>query len=60
MNRRCDYPATNQESAFARVIAETPETIAAWRAIVATGLVIGSLPLLLGLVVMFPILGHAT
>jgi uncharacterized membrane protein len=43
-----------------RVVAENPETIAVWGAIIAAGLVVGSLPLLLGLVVVFPILGHAT
>ncbi|MGH7015187.1 MAG: DUF2189 domain-containing protein [Stellaceae bacterium] len=43
-----------------RVVAENPGTMAAWGAIIAGGLVIGSLPLLLGLVVVFPILGHAT
>lgn len=35
-------------------------TMALWGLIVATGLVIGSIPLLLGLVVVMPVLGHAT
>ncbi len=43
-----------------RVVTQNPATIAAWGVIIAAGLVIGSLPLLLGLVVVFPILGHAT
>jgi uncharacterized membrane protein len=43
-----------------RVVAENPATMAAWGLIIAAGLVVGSLPLLLGLVVVFPILGHAT
>ncbi len=37
-----------------------PATIAAWGLIVAAGLAIGSLPLLLGLIVVLPVLGHAT
>lgn len=47
-------------STSVRVVMENPATMAAWGAIIAAGLVIGSLPLLLGLVVVFPILGHAT
>jgi uncharacterized membrane protein len=34
--------------------------IATWGLIVAGGLVLGILPLLLGLVVVLPVLGHAT
>jgi uncharacterized membrane protein len=47
-------------STSVRVVAENPATMAAWGLIIAAGLVVGSLPLLLGLVVVFPILGHAT
>jgi len=43
-----------------RVVTENPGTMAAWGVVIAVALVIGSLPLLLGLVVVFPILGHAT
>ncbi|MGH7000255.1 MAG: DUF2189 domain-containing protein [Stellaceae bacterium] len=43
-----------------RVVTRNPVVMAAWGAVIAAGLVIGSLPLLLGLVVVFPILGHAT
>lgn len=43
-----------------RVVARNPMTMAAWGLIVATGLVLGSLPLLLGLAVVVPILGHST
>ncbi|HEV2263829.1 MAG TPA: DUF2189 domain-containing protein [Stellaceae bacterium] len=43
-----------------RVVTQNPAVMAAWGAVIAIGLVIGSLPLLLGLVVVFPILGHAT
>jgi uncharacterized membrane protein len=43
-----------------RVAAKNPVTIAAWGLIVAVLLVIGSLPLFLGLAVVIPLLGHAT
>jgi len=43
-----------------RVAAKNPATIAAWGLIVAVLLVIGSLPLFLGLAVVIPLLGHAT
>ncbi len=42
------------------VARQNPEATAVWGAIVAAGLVIGALPALLGLVVVVPILGHAT
>ena len=43
-----------------RVFAENPVQIAAWGAIVACGLFLGSLPAFLGLIFVLPILGHAT
>jgi uncharacterized membrane protein len=43
-----------------RVARENPVVIAAWGLIVAAGLVIGTLPALLGLVVALPLLGHST
>jgi uncharacterized membrane protein len=43
-----------------RVIGKNPGPMAAWGTIAAVGLAIGSLPLLLGLAFVFPILGHAT
>ncbi len=43
-----------------RVAAANPVTIAVWGLIVAAGLVIGSIPFFLGLIVVMPILGHAT
>ncbi|TAH69021.1 MAG: DUF2189 domain-containing protein [Rhodopseudomonas palustris] len=43
-----------------RVTARNPLTIAAWGAIVAALLILGSLPLFLGLTVVLPLLGHAT
>ncbi len=43
-----------------RVVAANPGTMALWAAIVVAMLVIGSLPALLGLIVVVPVLGHAT
>ena len=43
-----------------RVVIENPVTIAAWGLIIAAALVIGSIPFLLGLVLIMPVLGHAT
>jgi uncharacterized membrane protein len=42
---------------FARA---NPRPVAAWGAIVATGLILGTLPLFLGLILVMPVLGHAT
>jgi uncharacterized membrane protein len=44
----------------ARVVSANPLPIAAWGLTVAIGLVLGSLPFLIGLAVVMPILGHAT
>ena len=43
-----------------RAVAVNPGPMALWGLIVACGLAIGSIPLLLGLIVVVPILGHAT
>ena len=43
-----------------RAVAANPGPMALWGAIVAGGLVIGSIPLFLGLVIVMPVLGHAT
>jgi uncharacterized membrane protein len=43
-----------------RVVGRNPLTMAAWGLIVAGLLVVGSLPLFLGLTVVIPLLGHAT
>jgi uncharacterized membrane protein len=43
-----------------RVVAANPRPMAAWGLTVAGGLVIGSIPLFLGLIVIMPVLGHAT
>lgn len=42
------------------VAALNPKPVAAWGLIVAIGLALGALPLLLGLVFVMPVLGHAT
>ena len=44
----------------ARVFAHNPRAVLSWGAIVAAGLVLGSLPLFLGLIFVIPVLGHAT
>jgi len=43
-----------------RVARENPVVIAAWGAIVAGTLALGALPALVGLIVVLPVLGHAT
>jgi uncharacterized membrane protein len=43
-----------------RAVAANPGPMAVWGLIVAAGLVIGTIPLFLGLIVILPILGHAT
>ncbi len=44
----------------ARVLLHNPRVILAWGGIVAAGLFLGALPFLLGLIVVMPVLGHAT
>lgn len=43
-----------------QAVAANPVPMAAWGLVVAGGLVLGSIPLLLGLIVVMPVLGHAT
>jgi uncharacterized membrane protein len=43
-----------------RAVAANPGSMAIWGLIVAGGLVIGSIPVFLGLVIVMPVLGHAT
>jgi uncharacterized membrane protein len=43
-----------------RAVRQNPGPMAAWGLIIATGLVIGAIPLLVGLAIILPILGHAT
>ncbi len=42
------------------VVQRNPLTMAIWGLVITAGLVLGSLPALLGLVVVMPVLGHAT
>lgn len=42
------------------VFRKNPRVICAWGLIVAAGLVLGSIPALIGLIVVMPLLGHAT
>lgn len=44
----------------ARAVIANPGVTAAWGIVVAGGLILGSLPFLLGLAVVLPVLGHAT
>ncbi len=43
-----------------RVLRHNPRVVLAWGAIVAGMLIIGAIPMLLGLIVVMPVLGHAT
>ena len=43
-----------------QVARENPVTVALWGAVVAVLLLLGTLPLFLGLIVVLPVLGHAT
>lgn len=43
-----------------RAVRQNPGPMAAWGLIIAAGLVIGAIPLLVGLAIVLPILGHAT
>ena len=43
-----------------RAVVQNPLPMAAWGLIIAAGLVIGTIPLLVGLAIVLPILGHAT
>jgi uncharacterized membrane protein len=52
--------ATDAIQTSLRVVMKNPFTMAAWGLIVAALLVIGSLPLFVGLAVVLPVLGHAT
>jgi uncharacterized membrane protein len=43
-----------------RAVAINPGPMAVWGLVVAAGLVVGSIPLFLGLIIVMPVLGHAT
>ncbi len=44
----------------ARLLRENPRVVLSWGALIGVALVIGAIPLLLGLVVVLPVLGHAS
>lgn len=58
IDRRAGIPVAVATSV--KVARENPVTIAQWGLIVAVLMALGSLPLFLGLIVVLPILGHAT
>jgi uncharacterized membrane protein len=43
-----------------RAVAENPASMAVWGVIVAAGLVVGSIPALIGLMIVIPLFGHST
>ena len=43
-----------------QAVAKNPRTMAVWGLIVTAGLVVGSIPLFVGLAIVMPVLGHAT
>lgn len=44
----------------ARLLRENPRVVLSWGALIGVALVLGAIPLLLGLVVILPVLGHAS
>ena len=55
-----DVPLRTAIGTSMRAVAANPGPMAAWGLIVAGGLALGSIPALLGLIVVMPVLGHAT
>ena len=51
---------TTAIGASLRAVALNPGPMAVWGLVVAAGLAIGSIPLFLGLIIVMPVLGHAT
>ncbi len=58
LNRKVGVPVAVVTSV--RVLRHNPGVILAWGFIVAAMLVLGAIPMLLGLIVVIPVLGHAT
>jgi uncharacterized membrane protein len=58
LDRNCSVETAVRTSVA--VTWHNPVPIAAWGLIVAAGLLLGSIPLLLGLIIVMPVLGHAT
>jgi uncharacterized membrane protein len=55
-----DFGVATAISTSYEVVRANPGPMALWGLIIAAGLVIGAIPLLLGLAIVFPVLGHAT
>lgn len=55
-----DVGLTRAVETSIRAVTVNPKTMAIWGLIVTGGLVLGSIPLLLGLIIVMPVLGHAT
>jgi uncharacterized membrane protein len=55
-----DAPPETAVAVSLRAIRVNPVPMAVWGLIIAAGLVLGSIPFLLGLAVVMPVLGHAT
>jgi uncharacterized membrane protein len=55
-----DVGVTTAVMTSIRAVAANPGTMAMWGLIVAGGLVVGSIPLFIGLAIVLPVLGHAT
>jgi uncharacterized membrane protein len=57
-----DRPVTASQAIAASLhaLARNPVFVFGWGAVVAVGLILGSIPCLLGMVIVLPVLGHAT
>lgn len=55
-----DVGVANAVVTSVNVFRKNPRVILAWGLIVATGLLLGSIPALIGLILVMPLLGHAT
>lgn len=58
IDRRAGLPLAVTTSV--RVARQSPVTVAVWGAIVAVAMALGTLPFFLGLIIVLPVLGHAT
>ena len=59
-SRDAAMPPVRRNGTSIRAVAANPGPMAVWGLIVAAGLVIGSIPAFLGLIIVMPVLGHAT
>ena len=55
-----DVGLTRAVETSIRAVTMNPKPMAVWGLIVTGGLLLGSIPLLLGLIIVMPVLGHAT